>query len=86
MPEIPHVSDLPKDKIEVLRAVTIDNLTIANPIHFTDDHCPCVEVTINGVRAGYWWLTDEAAAAFYYPDSPTARQRIMEVIKEAVDN
>ena len=49
-----------------------------------DDHCMCVGVEIAGVQAGFWWLTDKAAAAFQFPDSPTALKIVRAVVHDSL--
>jgi hypothetical protein len=49
---------------------------------FEDDHCPCLNVKIAGVKLSIWWLGNEEAAAFYFhDDSPRAREVIRRVIE-----
>ena len=61
-----------------------DNLDVKLGDTWRDDHCPCVGVTINGVKCSFWWLVDEAAAAFHYLDSPTARTKVMEILQDGL--
>ena len=49
-----------------------------------DDHRLCVGIEIGGVAVGFWWLTDEAAAAFQFPDSLRATQIIRAIVHESL--
>lgn len=51
-----------------------------------DDHAPCVDVQLNGLRVSFLWLVDDAAAAFHYAgDSKEARKVCAEVLREQVE-
>ena len=76
------IDDLEPDEVAKLKAVTLENLECEVIGTWTDDHERCVGVKINGVEVSFWWLTAEAAGAFEYPDSPKARQTIMEVLND----
>jgi hypothetical protein len=84
--EFPAVDELPREQRDKLRLVTRENLKVEGVTHWRDDHCPCVGAVINGVSVSFWWLTTESAAAFYYPDSPTAQETILNVIKEGLES
>lgn len=80
------VEDLNAEEVAVLRTVTQENLTVEVLSLWEDDHEQCVGVKLNGIVVSFWWLTFEAAAAFAYPDSPKAREMILQVLKDGLDD
>jgi hypothetical protein len=81
------IDDLNGDELQTLENITnAEQLTVELVSGWEDDHCPCVGVKINGIEFSFWWLTSEAAAAFYYLDSPKARQTVFEVLRDAIVN
>lgn len=89
MDQYPMLDDLSKEDFEVLQAIkTVNDIkTVEMEAEWSDDHCPCVGVVINGVKCSFWWLVREYAAAFEYAnDSARAKKRVFEVVSEGVAN
>jgi len=64
---------------EHIRTVTLDNI-------WEDDHLPCVNATINGIKVSFWWLDSESVGAFAYADdSPKAKQRVFEILEHNLE-
>jgi len=80
--EYPMIEDLPEREVNILKSVTESNLVVEVLSAWVDDNAECIGVKINGVEVSFWWVTFEAAAAFYYLDSPTARKMVLSVLGE----
>jgi hypothetical protein len=80
------IEDLTEHEIDVLKSVTENHLVVELLSNWTDDHAECVGVRLNGVEVSFWWLVPEAAAAFFYLDSPTAKKKVMEVLKDQLQD
>ena len=81
------VGDLKPEEVAVLKGVTKENLVVELLADWVDDHEQCVGVKLNGVEVSFWWLSFEAASAFFYPNSvecQRARDIVLQVLSEAL--
>jgi hypothetical protein len=79
----PDISEITEKQAARLRDALEKPLQVERHGQFEDDHCPCLNVKIAGVKLSIWWLSNEEAAAFYFhDDSPRAREVIRRVIEE----
>ncbi len=81
--EYPVLDDLSAKDLEKFRKIFLnEKLEIEVNHEFHDDHLPCVSVTINGMKLGFWWLDTQLAGAFSFPDSPKAMAKIKTYIED----
>ena len=80
----PNIHALTEVQIARLRTLPEGPLPIEVQAQFEDDHRPCLDLKIAGVKLSIWWLGDEAAAAFYFhDDSPRARAMFPALVRDA---
>jgi hypothetical protein len=86
MKHYPNLDELPEADVARLRALDAGDLHVRVEDWFTDDHMPCLDVEVNGVRLSLWWIPLRSAAAFYFTgDSPAARAEVVRVIRAEID-
>ena len=79
----PDICEITEKQATRLRDALEKPLQVELQGQFEDDHCPCLDVKVAGVKLSIWWLSNEEAAAFYFhDDSPRARDLIRRVIEE----
>ena len=65
-----------------------DIKTVKTGAMWTDDHCPCIEVEVNGVQFSALWLVPEFLADIIYAakDSEMAKDPLASYIKDQLEN
>ena len=69
---------------KVKAAVNSGQLQVNELTCWYDDHLPCIGCRLNGVLLSIWWLSVGTAGAFYYPDSPKARDTIRTILADRI--
>lgn len=83
MKDYKSIYNFSDNKIKELMAIKPENLDVKFKNEFTDDHLPCVNVIVNGIKVSFWWLETEEAAAFRFADeSERAKNIVAKCIKK----
>ncbi len=82
-----NVADLtPEERQKLAEIKTPDDIqSVSVADVWIDDHQPCVGVRLNGVDVAFCWLRAYTVGAFFFDDSPRAKQVIYEALRDALE-